>query len=229
MRAPHYFFLMFAGLLLRTGNAQHQDINAVEQTARSFIEENSKQFGRLVSLEFSPFDSRLKLKQCDALTAHLPLGSKSWGKINIIVKCAGGVSWQIYVPATVTINGNYYVTSTQLKHGQTLTEKDLIKVEGSLNALPNNPVFNLQEIQGKSVQGNYAAGTILRNDMVRAPIAIQQGQVVKIISSGPGFSVSTEATALNTADVGQIARGKTSNGQVITGIAKLGAIIEIQN
>jgi flagella basal body P-ring formation protein FlgA len=48
-----------------------------------------------------------------------------------------------------------------------------------------------------------------------------------VILNGAGFSVSSEARALNNANEGQLTQVRTSNGQVISGIAKLGGIVEL--
>jgi flagella basal body P-ring formation protein FlgA len=56
---------------------------------------------------------------------------------------------------------------------------------------------------------------------------VQQGQSVRVVSSGPGFRVSTEARALNNASEGQIAQARTASGQVVSGIAKAGGVVEV--
>ena len=232
MRLRHYLqlgLICFACQLSSIASAQQQDMAETQKVAQAFLEKTVKQIGELKQVQFAPIDPRLKLKACDSISAFLPSSSKVWGKINVGVRCTGSANWQIFLPVTVNVRGHYYMLANQVKHGQSIAEADLIKVDGDLDALPANAVLRAEEIQGKTVQGNYSSGVVLRTDMLKAPLAIQQGQTVKVISHGQGFSVSTEATALTTANEGQIAKAKTNNGQVISGIAKLGAIIEIQN
>jgi len=47
------------------------------------------------------------------------------------------------------------------------------------------------------------------------------------VSSGPGFRVSAEARALNSAAEGQIAQARTASGQVVSGVAKAGGVVEV--
>jgi flagella basal body P-ring formation protein FlgA len=48
-----------------------------------------------------------------------------------------------------------------------------------------------------------------------------------VVVNGPGFSVTSEAKALNNANDGQLTQVRTPNGQVVSGIAKLGGIVEL--
>ena len=209
--------------------AQQQSLDTVRATAIDFLKSHAKNLGELSEIELAPIDERLKLSACDAMSAALPIGSKPWGKVNVVVRCAGPKTWQVFLSATLTVKGSYYLAAKQLKHGQAFNEQDFIQMSGELNALPGNTIVDLQQAIGKSIQGSYSSGTVLREDMLKAPLAIQQGQTVKIVSSGVGFRVSTEATALTNANEGQLAKAKTNNGQVVAGLAKLGAIIEVQN
>jgi flagella basal body P-ring formation protein FlgA len=56
---------------------------------------------------------------------------------------------------------------------------------------------------------------------------MQQGQTVKIVSSGPGFQITAEARALNNAVEGQVAQARTAGGQVISGVARPGGVLEV--
>lgn len=71
------------------------------------------------------------------------------------------------------------------------------------------------------------AGSLIRQDMLRKPMAIRQGQTVRIVSSGKGFSVSAEGQALANASEGQIVRAKTVSGTVVSGIARSGGEIVV--
>ncbi|WP_230404331.1 MULTISPECIES: flagellar basal body P-ring formation chaperone FlgA [Undibacterium] len=209
--------------------AQSQDHEQIRELTKSFLAKTAEEFGDNAQIEVSNIDTRLKLNNCDSAEAFLPPGSKAWGKLTVGVRCNAPKPWQIYISAQVRIKGSYFVAANNLSNAQVMTASDLIKVNGELSNLPGGAITNSQQVIGKTIQGSYTAGTALRADMFRSPQVVQQGQTVKVISNGKGFSVSTEATAMTNANEGQIARVKTNNGQLITGIAKLGGIIEIQN
>jgi flagella basal body P-ring formation protein FlgA len=72
-------------------------------------------------------------------------------------------------------------------------------------------------------------GQALRENQLQTPFAIRQGQTVKVISKGPGFSVSAEGKAVNNATSGQMTQIRMESGQVISGVAKPDGTIEISN
>lgn len=72
-----------------------------------------------------------------------------------------------------------------------------------------------------------AAGRPLRADMLRQPIVIQQNQTVKLVSRGAGFQVSNEGRALTNGLEGQIVQVRLASGQVVSGVARTGGIVEI--
>lgn len=71
------------------------------------------------------------------------------------------------------------------------------------------------------------AGQPLRADWLRAPVAVQQGQIVKLFARGNGFSVSHDGRALATAQSGQTVQIRTGSGQVVSGVARPGGLVEV--
>jgi flagella basal body P-ring formation protein FlgA len=80
---------------------------------------------------------------------------------------------------------------------------------------------------GKTVRNGIAAGQPLRSDLLSAPWLVQQGQSVKLLSRGAGFTVSNEGKALNNATEGQIAQVRTASGQVVSGVARSPGVVEV--
>ncbi len=228
MSTKHYL-LALTLICASNSYAQTQNLESIKEIAREFLSKNSASFGEAAVIEVGNIDSRLKLTNCDDPAAFLPPGSKAWGKVTVGIRCSRPKPWQVYLSAQVRISGEYYVAASNLVNGQILAPSDIIKVNGELSNLPANAITKPQLVLGKTIQGSYAAGIALRSDMFRSLPVVQQGQTVKVVSYGKGFTVSTEATALTNANEGQVTKVKTNNGQLIAGIAKLGGIIEIQN
>jgi flagellar biosynthesis anti-sigma factor FlgM len=71
------------------------------------------------------------------------------------------------------------------------------------------------------VRNGMAAGQPLRSELLSAPWAVQQGQSVRLLTSGAGFTISNEGKALNNAGEGQLVRVRTASGQVVSGVARV--------
>ena len=125
--------------------------------------------------------------------------------------------------------GAYAVTTRPLAAGQVLGPADITMQSGDLAQLPAGALTDPQQGIGKSSLAAIAPGQPLRQDLLRAPLVIQQGQTVMLHSSGMGFRVTADGQALNNANDGQIAQVRTASGQTVSGIARPGGVVEIRN
>ena len=215
-------FLLLAPPLV---SAQTADVitNAVDQ----FLRTQTRGLPGRVQFTISPLDIRTQLAPCPAVEAFLPPGARLWGRVSVGVRCLGPAGWTIYVPTQISVTTNYLVSARPLTPGQVLTMNDFITQSGDLAGLPNGVVTDVQQALGKTVRNGIAAGQPLRGDLLMAPLLIQQGQTVKVISQGSGFSVTSEGRAMNNASEGQIAQVRLSSGQTVSGIARSVGVIEI--
>jgi len=197
--------------------------NAVDQ----FLRTQTRGLPGRVQFSISPLDSRTQLAPCPAVEAFLPPGAKLWGRVSIGVRCLGDAAWTVYVPAQISVTANYLVSARPLAPGQPLALNDVITQSGDLAGLPNGILTDAQQAVGKTLKNAISAGQPLRADMLMAPLVIQQGQTVKVLSRGNGFSVSSEGRAMNNAAEGQIAQIRLGNGQTVSGVARQGGIVEI--
>lgn len=222
---------LLAALCATTGAAiaqtQRQDTAALRQTVEQFLGVQAAGLPGQVNISVGQVDSRTNLPACAAPEAFLPNGSRIWGKTTVGVRCTAPPSWTIYISATVQVIGEYVATAAPLAPGKALSNNDLVKVKGDLTALPNGIITDPSQAVGRTLAVSLPAGTPVRNDALRAQAAIQQGQTVRVVSAGPGFSVSAEARALNNAAEGQVAQARTTSGQVVSGVAKAGGVVEV--
>lgn len=180
-----------------------------------------------VSYSIGQLDQHAQLAPCSAFEPFLPQGSRLWGKATVGIRCLAPNAWTVYVPVQIRISGSYLITARQLAPGQTLSHTDLLTQTGDLGALPASVLTDPAQAIGKTVRNGIAAGQPLRGDLLTAPWAVQQGQSVKLLSTGAGFTVSNEGKALNNATEGQIAQVRTASGQVVSGVARSGGIVEV--
>ena len=77
------------------------------------------------------------------------------------------------------------------------------------------------------MRNSLGAGQPLRSDQLLSPLVIRQGQTVRVISSGSGFSVSAEGKAINNATIGQLVQIRMESGQTVSGTARADGSVEI--
>jgi flagella basal body P-ring formation protein FlgA len=204
-----------------------QDLEVLRKTAEQFLQTQANGLPGEVNVTIGAVDARLKLPACTTPEAFLPPSGKAWGRTTVGVRCTAPAKWTIYVSATVKVVGEYIAAAAPLAQGQTISQADIGKVKGDLSALPAGVITDPNEAIGRTVANNIPLGAPLRQDALRNQRAITQGQGVRVVVNGPGFSVTSEAKALNNANEGQMTQVRTPNGQVISGIAKLGGVVEL--
>jgi flagella basal body P-ring formation protein FlgA len=93
--------------------------------------------------------------------------------------------------------------------------------------MPNGVVTDMAQAIGRSTTMSMPSGAPLRLDALRSKPVVQQGQQVRVMSSGAGFQVTTEARAIGNAGEGQVVQVRTAAGAIISGIAKAGGLVEV--
>lgn len=215
-------------LLATVASAQHVSSDRLQNLADAFLREQTASLQDEVRISVSPLDPRLKLSDCANPSAFLTPGSKAWGKITLGIRCTSPKPWTIYLAAQIQVFGDYFATHTAVSQGQILNANDLIQVHGEVSNLAPGVIRHANLAIGKTMQRTYPAGVPMRTDMFKTLPVIQQGQTIKVISTGTGFSVSNEAVAINSANEGQVVKVRTMSGQILSGIAKLDGKLEVQ-
>ena len=180
--------------------------------------------GRVVITIDTPMSGALPA--CDALEPFLPGGARLWGRVSVGVKCNSGQPWTRYVPAYVAVHGSYYVAARPIAAGQVLAAADAAVREGDLTALPRGVVVHAAQFDGVTALNSIASGAPLRRESLRAAVAVQQGQTVRMRARGPGFTVSTEGKAMANAAVGALLQVKTPGGQLLSGTVLADGTVE---
>ncbi len=207
--------------------APRQDAAAIQKAVENFLRVQTTGLPGQVSFTAGGIDPRTVLAACPAPEVFLPPGARLWGMTSLGVRCSGAAPWSIYVTAQIKVTGDYVVTARPLPQGQPLTPADFAIQNGDLTQLPAGILTDAHLVTGKTLASPLAAGQPLRQDMLRSPLVVQQGQNIKLQSAGRGFSVSADGKSLSNAADGQIAQVRTSNGQTVSGIARAGGIVEI--
>jgi len=219
--------LMIACASSAQTSGARQDHNELRVAVEQFLTAQAAGLPGKVSIEVGHIDPRLNLAACTSPEPFLPSSSRAWGKTSVGVRCAAPTAWTIYLKATVKMHGDYVVAAVPLVQGQVVGLNDLKTVQGDLAALPPGVITNPSQAIGQKLSMPVALGAPLRKELLRTQQAIQAGQTVRLVSSGPGFKVSTEGKAIGSANDGQSVQTRTTSGQMVSGIARMGGIVAV--
>ncbi len=217
-------------LILAAGTLQaaalQQDAAPIYAAADELLRRESAGLPGRISLEIGKLDARVSRPACARLQAFFPAGSRAWGQTSVGVRCASP-AWTLYLPARVTVSGDYLVAARPLALGQEITATDLVVQQGELTQLPAGVLTTTSQAIGRRLAHGVQAGQPLRRDAVREPPAVVQGQAVALIVHGPGFKISSQGVALGKAPEGDRVQVRTGSGSVISGIVRPGPVVEI--
>jgi flagella basal body P-ring formation protein FlgA len=207
--------------------AGRQNVNALRTTVEQFLQtETAGQPGE-VRIKVGAIDARTALAACPAPEAFLQPGARAWGKTTVGVRCTAPSNWTIFVQAQVSVQAEYVAAALPLAQGQPIEQAQLVLVKGDIAAMPNGIVTDPGQAIGRMPTVSLAAGTPLRLETLRSKPVVQQGQAVRLVSNGNGFSVAGEGRAIANAGDGQVVQVRTASGSVISGTAHAGGMVEV--
>lgn len=197
----------------------------IRNNVASFVERQIASLPGKVSYKIDEIDQRIAMPACNRLEAFLPAGSQFIGRTSIGVRCMEKNGWRIFVPVQIRISMNVLVSSRQLPMGHILQTQDITRqtIEISRTAV----LSDANQALGKVLRYGIAAGQMLREDMLRQPYSVKQGQIVELLVQGDAFSIRSAGAALANASVGQTVNVRSSSGRVVGGIAQSNGIVEI--
>jgi flagellar basal body P-ring formation protein FlgA len=161
-----------------------------------------------------------RLPACATPEAFMPPGSKPWGELLVGVRCESGAAWTRFVGVQVSVVVRHAVASKALPAGHKMSPDDIGWARADLARLPAGVVLDEALLAGALTVHPLASGAPLRRDLLKAQPVIRQGQVVKVHTLGPGFSLSAEGKAQAHAAPGQSLAIRMPGGQVITAVAR---------
>jgi flagella basal body P-ring formation protein FlgA len=217
--------LLTSSLMFGAALAQNE---VVIDTAERFLRSQVQNMPGKASITMGQVNTS-RLPPCTTHEAFFPPGARIASKVYVGVRCLGPNTWSVLIPAQIAVTGNYASTTRPLVVGQIIQAGDLVTQTGDIFSLPTGTITNPGDAIGKVLKNSVGVGQALRENQLQTPFAIRQGQTVKVISKGPGFSVSAEGKAVNNATSGQVTQIRMESGQVISGVAKPDGTIEISN
>lgn len=207
--------------------SEWQSKESIQAAAEAFVQQRTAAIDGEVSISSTPPDSRVKVGKCNNLETSLPSGNRLWGRASVKVSCSAPVKWTIYVPVMVKVSGKAVVTTRAIGGGQLIDAQDVEIQVIDLTPYPVGVFTQLDQAVGKTTSASIPAGSPVRPEVLRTPLAIKQGQQVIVIAKGENFKVTSEGLAMGNALLGQIVAVKTKSGQIVKGIAKADGTVEV--
>ena len=172
-----------------------------------------------IEVAVGQLDPRLHLAPCQSIEPYVPAGMRLWGKARIGLRCkVGPTPWNVYLPVTVKVWGRALVAPAGAAAGSVLTSADLAEAEVDLAEEFTPAIVETRMAIGRVLAQNLKPGQTLRQAHLKVRQWFVAGDTVKVIASGDGFSLESEAQALSNGVEGQPARVRTESGHVLTGV-----------
>lgn len=172
-------------------------------------------------------DARTTLAPCARTEAFAPNGVRYWGRASVGLRCVDGANWSVLVPVQVRIHGTALVAARSLAASAPLGADDVRLAEVEWTREPHGVAVDPAQLDHRVLARPVSAGMPIPLAALRSPQAVGQGETVKVVGSGAGFSVTTSAIALAGAADGQPVRVRTESGRVLTGTARAGRVVEV--
>lgn len=213
------------------GQAQAQNPFANDDPARVAVEQfllrQSSGLPGKVSVQVVP-PSGGRAPECVNPEPFLPAGAAPYGRVNVGLRCGGERPWTRYMQARVSVLTDYYVAARALGPGETITAADLELRQGDLGSLPRAVVTDPSQVDGSVIANRIAAGSPLRTDLLKKPIAVKSGQTVNVTVVGDSFQLTSEGKVLTDAATGNPVQVRLRNGQVVSGMVRSGDTVVLQ-
>lgn len=187
----------------------------IHEVALAFVRTQTASLPGHVTIKVDDVDRRVMRPACPALEAFLPSGSQLLGNSMVGVRCPGKKGWTLFMPVHVKVSVGMLIASRPIPQGQALRAEDISGQEGELTQM--GILTDPAQAIGKVLKYGVGAGQVLKQDMLRLPYAVKQGQAVQLQVDGAGFSIRSGGVALSNAAEGQDVQVKTASGQVVSG------------
>ena len=228
MTMKNLWLALLVSLLLCASAAQaaaRQSHAKIREVALAYLQTQTRSLPGKVSLQIGDIDPRTVLRACSALEAFMPSGAQLIGKTSIGVRCNEKPGWSVFIQAGIRVSADMLVANRPLAQNTVLSANDFSLQNGELGQ-PGILTDPAQAV-GKTLKFAIGAGQVLRQDMLRAPYVVTQGQTAAVRVSSKGFSVRASGQALNNGAEGQNVQVRMASGQVISGTVAADGSVEV--
>lgn len=228
----HWLLLAINGLLwalARPALAAPITAQAIEAWVQDAAQRELSYLGNTrIQVQVGKLGPTMNAAPCANPEVQTARGTRLWGRSTVALRCPNQTAWSLRVPINVRVWGDALVATRPLSASTTIEASDLRSSIVELTQEPQGMVTELSQLAGQVPTRMIRTGQPIPLVALRIPPAVNQGDPVKVIGRGKGFSVATEGVALGTALEGQNVRVRTPSGRILTGIAKSGRLVEVK-
>lgn len=217
-------WLITVGMALApTASAIDEPHENILRAATSFMEIEARQAHDArfdVSVTPGRLDSRLRLRSCEeGLEAFMAPGSRTAGNSTVGVRCQGPVTWTLYVPVEISVQGEVVVLSEALPRSTVLQASHLRLEKQDVGSLSSGYLTDPDSTRGMVLRRALQAGTLLTPQMVEPPRLVQRGQRVTLLAENASVVVRVEGEALGNGAHGDRVRVRNlSSDRIVEGL-----------
>jgi len=194
---------------------------------REFVDAQVDRADARIEVEVGRLDPRMKLKPCDQIEPFVPTGARLYGRSHLGLRCKAPGGWTVYLPVNVRVYARVPVAARPLVNGQTVRAADLIYEEREISVPGMGPFLSPAQLEGRVLARGFMPGQPVVATAFRPNPVVANGDPVKVVVRGNGFSIVTSGVALSQADEGQPLRVKLETGKTVQGVARPGKQVEL--
>jgi len=184
--------------------------------------------GLRAEITVGEIDPHLRLVPCERTEAFLRPGGHLWGRSFVGFRCLQRSGWSISVPVTIRLFGPSLVAVQPLAALQPISASAVRPEEIEVSREPGGVVTQMDQVEDRICTRSIEPGSPIPLSCLRTMPAVAQGEPVKLVGIGSGFSISTDGTALSTAAAGELVRVRTESGRTVSGFARKGRVVEVR-
>jgi len=224
--SPLCALILFAG---PASAATEPPRGSIAEQVRGFVEEElaRTQPGLRAQVAVGEPDARLRLAPCSATEIFLRQGARLWGRGFVGVRCLQRPGWSISIPVDVHVFGPGLVARQPLAAMQPIGADAVELLEIDLTRESGGVVKDPAQLADKVSTRQIDSGQPVPLNALRAVPAVAQGDPVKVVGVGNGFTIATEGTAVSSGAPGDLVRVRMESGRTIAGIARRGRVVEV--
>jgi flagella basal body P-ring formation protein FlgA len=129
-----------------------------------------------------------------------------------------GRSKNVQVPFRIFTKRKLFVLKEAGKKDTTLNKRDIFVKETYMNGRSAEYPASIEDVIGKVLKKDVPTNTIMTNQMLEEPVAVQRGEIVNIIAENKKLLIQSKGKMVDKGRVGDIVRVKNiASGREITG------------